>query len=174
MNAFIKHVGEDFQHLHSVVQQAHIGDIKLSGNVRVSRGNFLANILCQILGMPKSTESVLLTVDGQHTAEAMVWKRRFGDVEMISNFVLDGDYFVENMGPIKLWMMLNNQDGELVYTLEKSQFLFIPLPKILSPTLLAFESENKGKYVFSVSVGLPIIGKLIEYSGELDLESNRK
>jgi hypothetical protein len=174
MNAFIKHIGKDFQYLHSIVQQAHTGDSKLSGNVRVSRGNFLANILCQILGMPKSTDSVLLAVDGQHTEDAMIWKRRFGDVEMISNFVLDGDYFVESMGPIKLWMTLNNQDGELVYTLEKSQFLFIPLPKILSPTLLAFESENNGKYVFSVNVGLPIIGKLIEYNGVLDLEVNRK
>ena len=174
MNAFIKHVGDDFQKLHSIVQQAHIGNIKLSGNVRVSRGNFLANILCQILGMPKSTERVLLTVDGQHTENTMVWNRRFGDVEMISHFVLDGDCFVENMGPIKLWMTLSNQDGELVYRLEKSQFLFIPLPKLLSPTLFAFESENNGKYVFAVKVGLPIIGKLIEYSGELGLEANKK
>ncbi len=46
MNAFIKHLGGNFQSLHSIVQQAHIGDIKLSGNVRVSRGNFFAKILC--------------------------------------------------------------------------------------------------------------------------------
>ena len=172
MNAFIKHVGENFQHLHPVVRQAHIGDIKLSGNVRVSRGNFLATILCQILGMPKSSERVLLTVDGRHTDDAMIWNRRFGDVEMISHFELDGDFFVENMGPIKLWMTLKNKNGELIYTLEKSQFLFIPLPKFLSPTLSAFESENDGKYIFSVRVGLPVIGKLIEYSGELTLEVN--
>lgn len=121
--------------------------------------------------MPKSSDSVLLTVDGSHTTDTMIWKRRFGDVEMINTFILDGAYFVENMGPIKLSMTLQNHNGELVYTLEKAQLLFIPLPKLFSPTLSAYETENNGKYVFSVRVGLPIIGKLIEYGGELMLET---
>lgn len=170
MNAFIQHLGEDYQGLKDVVKDAHIGDIKLHGHVAVSRGNVIANVLCNILGMPKTSDHVELTVYGSHSEQYMKWRRLFGATEMTSTFVRDGEYFVESMGPIKLWMKLANDNGQLVYRLVKSRFLFMPLPASLSPTLSAYETEKDGQYAFSVNVGLPFIGKLIEYSGLLDLE----
>lgn len=99
----------------------------------------------------------------------MLWARDFGGVKMTSCFVKDGDFLVEQMGPIKLWLKLTSENGTLRYKLMKASCLGFTLLKRFSPTLEAFESEDSGFYVFGVRISLPLIGKLIEYQGKLVL-----
>jgi hypothetical protein len=62
------------------------------------------------------------------------------------------------------------EGGRLVYRLIATQIGPIALPRVLAPSMNAWESEKDGKYQFEVSVGLPLFGPVIRYSGSLELE----
>jgi hypothetical protein len=88
---------------------------------------------------------------------------------MQSRFRLEGEYLVEKMGPVKLWMKLRVQNTVLEYELVRASIWGVTLPARLAPQLRAFEKEEAGTYVFEVRIDLPILGKLIEYGGQLQL-----
>lgn len=173
MNAFVTHLGDAYAGLDELVRQAHSGEIRLEGPVRVRRGNRLASLLCDVLGLPPSAESVQLVVDGRHLPDCMEWERDFGGVKMVSRFVLQGEHLVERMGPVRLWLKLACLQGRLEYRLVRASIWGLPLPGRLRPTLEANEMEEGGCYRFRVAVGLPLVGRLIEYAGRLRLQDGR-
>ncbi len=169
MNALQKHLSDQFLELDELIQKAHIGTTKLKGLASVRRGNALASLMCTVLGFPKNSDQCPLEVLAEHKAEKMVWRRNFDGRMMVSHFSLAGPYLQESLGMIKMLMKLTVQNGGLVYGLVKTKMLGISLPRFLSPGLTAYEHEDGNKYVFSVEVSLPIIGRLIKYEGRLDL-----
>jgi hypothetical protein len=100
----------------------------------------------------------------------MVWSRSFDGKLFESTFKRDEDFLVERMGPLSLYLQPMCEGGRLVYRLIATQIGPIALPRALAPSMNAWESEKDGKYMFEVSVSLPIIGPVIRYSGTLDLE----
>ena len=183
MNAVMQYLGSDFQSLKPIVQEAHSGDIKLEGKVAVRRGWGLAWLIGAVLGMPRSNAQEDLIVFGSHTKTKMIWRRTFGDfdgiglvgrgqnvTEMTSFFEVVGPFFVEYFGPFRLHFKLSCEDGDLVYRLQEVRLGGIRLPSWLSPTVEAFESEQEGGYQFGVRVVLPVLGRLIEYGGVMELE----
>jgi len=168
-NALQIHLGENFEFLNNVVKDAHIGTIELEGNIEVTRGNFIANVLCNILKMPKAGKSVFNTVKAYHYPDRMQWKRTFDGVTFNSCFTLSGGFLVENMGPLKLFLKGSVENGALIYRLAFVKVLDITIPKLFSPNLYASESEFDEKYKFLVAVSMPVVGLLIQYSGSLIL-----
>ncbi len=164
-NALQIHLGESFENLDNVVKEAHIGTIKLEGNIEVLRGNIFANILCNILKMPEAGKSVFNTVNAYHYPDRMEWERTFDGVAFNSCFTLSGSYLVETMGPLKLYLTGAVENGALIYRLAFVKAFGITMPKILSPDLYASESESAEKYKFIVRVSMPFVGLLIQYSG---------
>lgn len=169
MNALQKHLSDRFLELDELIQKAHIGTIKLKGLASVKRGNALASLMCTVLGFPKNSDQCPLEVLAEHKTEKMVWRRNFDGQVMVSHFSLAGPYLQESLGMIRMLMKLTVQNGRLVYGLVKTKMLGISLPRFLSPSLTAYEHEDENKYIFSVEVSLPIIGRLIKYEGRLDL-----
>lgn len=169
MNALQKHLSDQFHELDELIQKAHIGTIRLKGLVSVKRGNALASLMCTVLGFPKNSDQCPLEVLAEHKAEEMIWQRNFNGRLMVSHFSLVGPYLQESLGMTRMLMKLTVQNGRLVYDLVKTKMLGITLPKFLSPGLTAYEHEDGDKYVFSVEVSLPFIGRLIKYEGRLDL-----
>lgn len=169
MNAFVKHLGEKYSDLAGLVKQAHTGHIRLEGNVYVRHGNGLAKLFARVLKLPPAGESLRLVVNGYHEVDQMRWQREFEGHRMQSCFRLKGEYLVENMGPVKLWMKLGVDQGVLEYHLSKASLWGITIPRIFAPRLNAYEKEVDHHYVFGVRIDLPILGKLIEYSGQLQL-----
>jgi hypothetical protein len=171
VNAFEKVIGPAFTQLDPLIQKAHQGNIQLIGFVTVERGNRLARLLCDIMKMPAAGKQVPFEVSGEHYDDRMVWNRRFDQKQLFSCFRLEGSDFIERMGPIKLRLGIVNENGAVVYRVNKAQLWGIPLPGFLSPRLNARESERNGKYVFQVRVSLPVLGRLVAYYGELQLET---
>jgi len=167
MNAFVKHLGKNYNSLAELVKQAHTGDIRLEGDVVVRHGNSLAKYIARTLKLPPAGESVHLVVNGYHEEQQMRWQREFDGHLMQSCFRLNGEFLVENMGPVKLWLKLVVEQGVLQYHLSKASLWGIRIPSLLSPRLSAYEKEVDQDYVFGVRIDLPILGKLIEYSGKL-------
>lgn len=162
-------MGAQFEQLDRMIQNAHTGITKISGVVQVSRGIFLAGFLCRILKLPESGECVNLVVNADHQPDIVYWERNFSGRQMNSRFKKYGDCIQEKLGPLKLIFRLNAQAGALHYNLEKTFLWRIPLPALLAPKLIAYECELNGLYRFKVSIYLPVLGKLIEYQGDLNL-----
>jgi len=159
-----------FAKLPDLVQQAHRGTIRLSGNAKVERGKGLGGLIALILGLPKSNPKADLVVTAWHFPDQIVWSRSFDGKAFESIFRKDDDLLVERMGPLSLYLQPMCEGGRLVYRLLGTQIGPIPLPRFLAPSMHAWESEKDGKYMFEVTVGLPLFGQVIRYSGSLDLE----
>ena len=169
-NALIDCMDGAFVKLPELVQRAHRGTIRLSGTVQVERGKGLGGLIAAILGLPKSNPTATLVVTAWHFSDQMVWSRTFDGRSFESTFVRDEDFLVEKMGPLSLYLQPMAEGGRLVYRLIATQIGPITLPRLLAPSLTAWESEKQGKYAFEVTVGLPLFGRLIRYAGSLDLE----
>jgi hypothetical protein len=120
--------------------------------------------------LPRSNPKTDLVVTAWHFPDQMIWSRTFDGRVFESTFRRDDDFLVEKMGPLSLYLQPIAEGGRLVYRLIATQLGPITLPAALAPSVTAWESERDGKYQFEVSVSLPLFGKLVRYSGSLDLE----
>ena len=169
-NALIECMGGAFSALPDLIQRAHHGTTRLSGTAQVERGRGLGGLLALMLRLPRSNPKAELVVVAWHFPDQIVWTRTFDDRTFESTFVKDDDFLVEKLGPFSLYLQPMAEGGRLVYRLIATQLGPIPLPRVLAPSMNAWETEKDGKYAFEVSVNLPIVGRLIRYSGTLDLE----
>jgi hypothetical protein len=164
-------LGDQFEQLAPLVRKAHTGRIRLEGDVTVERGNWIANLICKLFGMPPAAPKCKLVVNGNHDQKTMTWNRFFDDFAMNSFFYKDRDYLVEQLGPIHMKMAVNVTDGVLTYTLDKTRILGIPIPKCMGPRVIAVEEQAGDQYRFSVLVSMPVVGKLISYFGDMSVET---
>lgn len=164
------HMGEDFSRLSPLLQYVHLGNKKLVGKCKVSRGNLIARIMCEAFHFPKAGDNVDLRVECCHTKESMTWKRNFNGLVMESHFNRSGEYLVEHLAPLALRFKALEQNGQLQYQFAKTRFLGIPIPNFLSPQITAGEKEINGHYHFSVKVTMFLIGMVISYGGDLTVE----
>ena len=170
-NALIDCMDGAFVKLPDVVQRAHRGTIRLSGTARVERGRGLGGLIALLMRLPKSNPKAELVVVAWHFVDQMIWSRTFDGRTFESTFRKEDDFLVEQMGPLSLFLQPMAEGGRLVYRLVATHIGPIALPRMLAPSMTAWEGEKDGKYAFEVSVGLPLLGRLIRYSGELDLET---
>jgi Domain of unknown function (DUF4166) len=164
-------LGEKFEQLAPLVRKAHAGKVRLEGDVVVERGNAIAQLVCNLFGMPPASLKCRLVVLGSHDAQTMTWNRHFDDHPMDSHFYKDGDYVVERLGPIHMKMALEVSDGVLTYSLAKTRIFGIPIPKFISPRVKAVEQQVEDKYRFSVVVGMPVVGMLVSYLGDMQVDT---
>jgi hypothetical protein len=169
-NALIECMDGAFAKLPDLVQRAHRGTIRLSGSAKVERGRGLGGLIAALMRLPKSNPKADLVVTAWHFPDQMIWSRSFDGRVFESTFKKDDDLLVERMGPLSLFMQPMCEGGRLVYRLIGTQIGPITVPRFLAPAMSAWESEKDGKYQFEVSVGLPLFGQVIRYSGVLDLE----
>jgi len=169
-NALIECMDGAFAKLPDLVQRAHRGTIRLSGTAKVERGKGLGGLVAMIMRLPKSNPAADLVVTAWHFADQMVWSRSFDGRVFESTFKKDDDFLVEQMGPLSLFLQPMAEGGRLVYRLIATQIGPIALPRGFAPSMTAWEGEKDGKYQFEVSVNLPLLGRLVRYSGSLDLE----
>ena len=169
-NALIECMDGAFAKLPDLVQQAHRGTIRLTGSAKVERGKGIGGLIAAILGLPKSNPKAELVVTAWHFPDQIVWSRSFDGKVFESTFKRDEDFLVEQMGPLSLFLQPTCEGGRLVYRLIATQIGPVSLPRVLAPSMNAWESEKDGKYQFEVSVSLPFLGQMIRYSGSLDLE----
>jgi hypothetical protein len=108
-------------------------------------------------------------VVGWHFPDQMVWSRTFDGRTFESTFHLEDVLLIEAMGPLLLILDPAVEGGRLHYRLAATRLGPITLPRVLSPSLNAWEGERDGKYEFEVAVALPLIGRVIRYAGQLDL-----
>lgn len=162
-------LGQDYGLLDPLVKKAHTGSSQLKGRVSVQRGNWLANVICNIFSMPAASKSCALTVVGEHSLDYMSWNRLFDDFAMNSHFEREGQQLVEVLGPIRMNMQLQVSEGALIYRLVKARILGVPIPLWLAPRVIAEEAQVGEVYRFTVNVSMPLVGLLVSYGGDMQL-----
>lgn len=164
-------LGPLFEQLSPLVKQAHVGDVRLVGDVKVERGNAVARMICNVFGMPPESDGCQLIVRGEHSRDKMTWNRHFDNHVMNSNFHKQGSYLVEKLGPVHMAMQLSVEEGALVYRLSHTRLFGIPVPRFISPSVSAVEQQEENVYRFNVVVSLPVIGTLVRYFGDMRVET---
>jgi len=171
-SVFQSALGDEFAQLPAPLKEAHLVTSykTLTGTVDVQRGkNPLANLIAFIFGFPNSQENAPIEVTMDLQGEKELWTRTIGKSvfrSVLSKGQKPNEVF-EKFGPIKFKITLNHKQGQLFYNLVSTQFFGIPLPKFLTPKSDTHERSEDGKFIFDVDISLPILGRLIKYTGKL-------
>lgn len=168
-------LGPAFDTLPPRVQDLHgsAAERRWRGHAEVRRGaGLLARIAAAIIGFPKAVAEVPVTVSFTSESDGERWTRDFGG-QKFSSLQSAGtgrnDYLlVERFGAAAFAMALVVEDGRLTLVPRRWSLFGVPMPRVLMPTGLSFETEVGGRFQFNVEISIPVIGLIVAYKGLLD------
>ena len=168
-------LGEAWRRLPAVVRDLHgsVVTSTVSGRATVERGRgFLANAIANLFGFPGSTPDVELRVTFVRERGVETWRREFG-AQTFSSVQLEGKgryegLLCERFGPFRFGLALVVGSGRLELVPRRWDLLGMPLPRSWSPRGASFETETQRRFVFEVAIDLPVVGRLVRYSGWLE------
>lgn len=170
--------GSGFDDLDPLIQNLHRNGGRLQGKVELQFGNGLAGIigrrLAKKVGLPTAEGEKELEVEIKNENGSLFWSRQFDkENKMISIFTPTGNYpsgyWRENTGVIAMDLGVRVIEGGWYWQQRAIWFKSIRLPLWLFPSSHAYKKIVDGKYQFSVNFSLPVIGKLLSYSGKLNV-----
>lgn len=131
----------------------------------------LAALVARIVGFPKAQTDCEAELAIEADGDRSIWRRRIGGHGFAS--VLSGagraGWVRERFGPVSMDLSLTPEDGRLVYRVEGWRLGPVPMPRALGPSTVAFEEvDAEGRFVFDVTISLPVVGRLVRYRGWLE------
>lgn len=167
-------LGERYAELPQPLQAMHDvhGVLSAQGRARVERGRGLVVALIGwIFRFPAAGEDVPLTVKFSTTGARELWQRDFaGQLFCSSQEAGAGRYaglLIERFGPMSFAMAVLIRNHKLHLELVGAAALGVPLPRFLLPRIDVFEHDADGRFNFYVDLGLPLIGRMVRYTGWL-------
>ena len=167
---------KSFNEFDPMIQNLHKNGGELSGVVNLEFGSGIAGVIGRKfgvkLGLPNEEGEHQFKVSILHKNGALHWIREFNSAhKMVSIFTPYGHYptgyWKEVTGNLTLYLGVKIVGGGWYWEQKKMKFMGFILPSLLFPSLEAYKRVNKGKYEFSVTLALPIMGKLVSYNGSL-------
>lgn len=131
-----------------------------------------ARLVARLVGLPTQGGRFPITLAKHRLAEGHErWERRIGPACFHSTLRAAGPMRVmERLGPLEAELALRVEDGALVLEMVGARLLGLPLPRWLRPVCVARETAVAGSaqaFRFDVPIALPLLGRLVRYSGEL-------
>jgi hypothetical protein len=166
-------MGDDFDALAPTVRRLHavLRDDGASGRAQVRRGrNLLARLVARLFRFPPEGEHdlhvSLCERDGRER-----WTRDFGGRLFSSGMEARSGLLVERFGPFRFGFDLPSDGaGGLAMVMRRWWMGPVPLPMILAPRAPAREWQEDGRFHLDVSIGLPLVGPVVQYRGWLAVE----
>jgi hypothetical protein len=173
-------VGEGWQRLPEAVHNAHLTDDLMEARAvfRVSHGqSWLARCMAWLARLPAQSDAAPVRLAVHRVEGGERWERAFPNTRLISIQYDAGDGLLgERFGLLDIRFRLPVMDRALVYLQESAALtlgrLRLSIPKWLAPQVTAREStaaDGKTPHIL-VSVSLPLVGLLVEYEGDLNVE----
>ncbi|HEY0411670.1 MAG TPA: DUF4166 domain-containing protein [Allosphingosinicella sp.] len=142
-------------------------DAGAAGEGRVERGRGpLARLLAAAMRFPPKGVWPLHVAFAERGG-AETWTRDFGGHRFSSALSQDGNRVVERFGPLRFAFDLPSGPEGLEMRLHGWSAFRIPLPRFLAPRISAREWEEDGRFRFAIAAALPMVGRIVSYSGWL-------
>lgn len=172
---FHRLVGEAFGRLPAAVRCLHSphGPLHTAGRAEVTGAATLgARLLRLVAGLPSPGSEVAVEVVFLPVARGERWRRRFAGRRYASLMAAgrgaEAGRLIEHFGPLfDLVFRLEARADGLHWQVERWKFLGLKLPGWTTPTILARETEDAGRFVFDIHVAFPIVGPVVDYRGWL-------
>lgn len=167
-------LGPSFDSLPNEVRALHdsLDERQWSGTASVQRGTgLLARAIAAFIGFPKAADSVSVTVTFAPDSMGEKWTRTFGSHSFISQQKCghgrNRHLVVERFGVVEVALALVIEGDRLNLVPRRWSALGIPLPKVLLPRGVSFETQRSGRFCFDVNITLPLVGHIVSYQGSL-------
>lgn len=175
LSIYEKVMGEAFARLAPPLQDFHRrkSSFSMQGKAEVVHGKSLASRLVgKLFGFPAAGENVEVIVNIDVVPRGEIWIRIFGQSRFSSRQSLGcgrhEGLIVESFGPLNFVMAVVEEGGKLLLKLRGWSCLGLLLPNCLMPTSTAFEHGAEGRFNFDVDIGLPMVGRIVRYTGWLE------
>ncbi|MFT3728085.1 MAG: DUF4166 domain-containing protein [Terricaulis sp.] len=167
--------GDTMDTLPMAIREAHRGGpvTRLRGRASVRGASSpIAALVARVFGMPKAASDVPVEVTMRLWPDREEWRRSFGSRHMRSTLEYVAPGIVrESFGPFNFDMRLDATATSLSMKVVGWRLGPLPMPGFLAPRSDAVESQDpQGRFRFDVPIELPLIGRLVHYSGWLDAE----
>lgn len=167
---YVRAMRERFAALPLAVRMIHdvSGDGGAAGEGSVERGvNPFARLIGAIMRFPPSGSYPLHVSFAEHEGVER-WTRSFGPHRFSSELAEVGAGVAERFGPMRFAFALPSDSKGLAMDLKGWKAFGIPMPLFLAPRIAAREWEEEGRFRFEVAVAMPLIGRVIRYTGWLE------
>lgn len=172
-------LGEGWALLPEPLKALHSQTGQWRGSVQVQRGqHWLARLMNRWLRLPQQTRrapavvsmrSHRCPVSGKASEK---WLRQFGEDRNYATVLsLHRGVIRERFGAAAIAMSLKATRLGLSFDAKRVYLLGVPMPKLFTPRVDAYEHVHGQRCYFSVKVSLPLVGLLIHYHGWLLVES---
>ena len=134
-------------------------------------GNAMLRTLRYLLKLPPPGPEQALEVCIERQGDQETWTRRFARGQMQSTLGRDATdtYLLEKLGPMTFRFTLHPDAHGVAWHLKDARVLGIRMPRGWLGTVLSHSGERDGRYAFTVDARLPWIGRLVAYSGWLEI-----
>lgn len=174
-------LGDAYDRLPPLVRDMHEVESRHTarGRGRISRGTGLASrLMANSLGMPPEARDIPVETTFSLEQGVETITRNYDGALLITRQAMvpvnaaeagSPALLLEKFGPVALFIRLEGTQEGITFHLQRCSLLGLPLPRFLSPRLVARERVKDGMYHYFVRIELPLVGKLIEYEGLLQL-----
>lgn len=139
-------------------------------NVEVGR-NLLAQLAAKLFGFPQAGQNIPVQVSFQSKNGGEVWKRTFAG-RSFSSFQSEGDGLSERLLSERFGMFIFDfalvvDTEKLLLNVRRWKAFGVPLPLVLAPRMMVFESVVDNRFYFYVEISYPVVGLITRYQGWL-------
>ena len=171
---FARALGAAFGALPRVNRRIHTPDpaLVLTGEADVSgAATVLGRIIARLFGMPPEAAAVPLRVVIEATPDGReLWSRVY-PARVMRSIMCNPDSasrtVEEHFGPFRFRLRIDTTDNGLALVPVSGRLWLVPLPGFAMPRINAAESVDFDRHRFDVTIGLPLIGRLVRYRGWL-------
>lgn len=167
-------LGPAYSELPGPIQEMHEvrAGLTARGFATVERGKGpIVALLSAVFGFPPTGRDVPLTVTFTVTEHREEWNRDFDGKQFYSTQELGaghrGGLLVERFGVFSFAMTALVRDRRLHLDIAGGRFLGVPLPAFVLPRIEVFEHDADDRFNFHVDLGMPLVGRLVLYTGWL-------
>lgn len=170
---FARAMGPAFDSLPDQIRALHEtpGRSEWRGEARTQgAANILGRLIAGLFGFPGGRTASPVTVELDANGDRSIWRRTIGASRFQSTLSRPraGGHIEERFGPFTMALRLRPEAGQLWYEMTGWRLGPIPLPAFLAPRTLTHERvDEQGRFVFDVEIGLPVVGRLVRYTGWL-------
>ncbi len=174
---FKRVLGKEFASIPEVTQFLHRGAPAVLGEGEADiepPQNPAGRILSALFRFPKPGKAQPVSVLVEQVGGGERWLRRYPGRDMLS-FMSHGDpetqTLVERFGPFSFRMKITGHRDGLDLRMLSARLGPLALPRFMVPDITATErADEQGRHLFDVSISLPMIGRIVRYTGWLTLE----